>query len=107
MFNKQKNSNKYIAHVCARVNHTSNTNKIVYVTARVNHDPVPITKTDRRPRMNHNPKKQRFRTFQQGIECQPRCEYRLHSHQFPNEIFIYKLFNKKYWNATIIHYSTI
>ena len=33
------------------VDHTSNTNKILHVLARVSHNSVPVTDTDRRPRV--------------------------------------------------------
>ena len=110
VFDKQKKAHKSIAHVRARVNHTPNTNKIVHVPARVNPNPVPIMKIDRRPRLNHNPNKQKIaHVLARG---EPMCDRTPAEMQippplshFPNGIFIYKLFNKKYLKATVIHFN--
>ena len=77
----------------------------------MNHDPVPLTETDRRPRVNHNPNKQKI--LHVPARREPKCEQKPAemkipkplSH-FPNGTVIYRLFNKEYWKATVIRYNT-
>ena len=93
----------------SKVDHTSNMNKIAHVPARVNHSSVPGTDTDRRPRVNQNTNK----TPHVPARGDPKCERKPAemtipsplSH-FPNGTIIYKLFNKEYWKARVIRYNT-
>ena len=102
---KQEKSHKSFAHVRERVNHTPNTNKIDHAPARVNHNPVLITKTDRHPRVNHNPNKQKIVHVPTRNRTPAEMQISPTLSQFKNGTFIYKLFNNKYWKATIIHFN--
>ena len=90
-----------------RVSHTLNPAKIAHVPARVNQD---TRKTDRRPRVNHSPNTQK--TVHVRARGEPKYEQKLAKMKIPKLIthfsnctFIYKLFNKNYWRATIVQYS--
>ena len=111
MFEKNKKiKNKMIVESShKKVDHTSKRNKIQHVPARVNHSSVPVTDTDRRPRMNQNSEK----IPHVPARGEPKCERKPAemtipsplSH-FPNGTIIYKLFNKEYWKAKITGYNT-
>ena len=94
------------------MNHAPNTNNIAHVSARVNHDQIPSTrKTERHPRANHSPKTKKMAHV--PARGEPMCDQKPAKMQipkplthFPSGTFIYKLFDKKYWRATIIQYDT-
>ena len=101
-----------IAHVPARESHKPNPDKITHVPAKVKHDSLLTTgKINSCPRVNHSPNTQKIAHV--PARGEPMCDQKPVEMKipkplthFPNGTFIYKLFNKKYWRATIIQFDT-
>ena len=95
-----------------RVSPRPNPEKIAHVPARVNHDPIPFDRnTARRPRVSPSPNTKKMAHVparKEPVGKQKAAETQIPKPltYFPRGTFIYKLFDKKYWQATILGFDT-